>query len=309
MLRRMSDRPSIITVGNFDGVHAGHRALVAAARRMADNVDARVVVAAFDPHPATALAPDRAPPPLTDRDQRTAALRSAGADDVAWLEPALDGVLGLAPDAFIEQTVRDHNVVGWVEGPDFRFGHGRTGDIDTLRLAGERLGFGVGVIDPVEVVLRDKTVAPASSSLVRWLVTQGRMSDAALVLGRPFAVRGKVVRGEQRGRGLGFPTANIDAADRLLPRDGVYGGHVQLPEGRRLAAISVGTNPTFDGPARTFEAYLLDTDADLYDQTLEVAVTRWVRDQMRFDAVEPLIQQMQRDVDHVRAECDASSAV
>lgn len=304
----MSDRPSIITVGNFDGVHAGHRALVVAARRMADATDARVVVAAFDPHPATALAPDRAPPPLTDREQRRAALRAAGADEVTWLEPALDGVLGLAPDAFIEQTVRDHNAVGWVEGPDFRFGKDRAGDIDTLRRAGERLGFGVGVIDPVEVVLRDKTVAPASSSLVRWLVTQGRMSDAALVLGRPFAVRGRVVRGEQRGRDLGFPTANVDAGDRLLPRDGVYGGYVDLPDGRRHAAISVGTNPTFDGPKRTFEAYLLDCDRDLYDQTLEVAVTRWVRDQMRFDGIEPLVRQMQRDVDAVRVSSDASAA-
>ena len=296
---RMPIRRSVITVGNFDGVHLGHRALIDAARRRAEREDAEVVVATFRRHPLIVLRPEHAPPAIMDAEQRRAALLEAGADRVEWL-PADRSVLGLEPRAFIEWMVECCRPISWVEGPDFRFGKCAAGDIALLRGVGSEMGFTVETVEPVEATLRDGARCRVSSSLVRWLAGHGRVSDARLCLGRPFAVRGEVVEGEKRGREIGFPTVNLDTGDRLLPADGVYAGSVELDGREHSAAVSVGSKPTFGERQRAFEAYLLDLHGNLYGRTMEVRLLRWLRDQSPYPAVEPLIEQMHRDVERIR---------
>ncbi|MHC4996254.1 MAG: riboflavin biosynthesis protein RibF [Planctomycetota bacterium] len=294
---------SIITVGNFDGLHAGHRALLTAAREHTDREDARLVVLTFAAHPNTVIDPERVPPVLMDIEQRREALLEAGADEVVMLDPSPE-TLDLAPRQFVERIADAYRPIGWYEGPDFRFGSQRAGTLDTLRELGDELGFGVNIIDPVEVTLRDKTVARVRSSLIRWLVAHGRVVDAHLCLTRPYAVRGPVVQGEKRGRTIGFPTANLDTGNRALPADGVYAGVTRLGDRLIPTAISIGTKPTFDGQQRTFEAFLLDFDESLYGKTLHVDVFRWIRDQARFPGVDALKHQLDRDIQRIR-ELDA----
>lgn len=293
-------RPSVITVGNFDGVHLGHRALLREAQLMAQrHGGADVLVMAFQEHPLTALKPEQAPPKLMDTAQRMAALLDAGAQRIEWLQPD-ERILTLSPRQFAERAVELFKPIGWVEGPDFRFGRSRAGDIQALHAFGSELGFEVRIVEPVQVILRDKSQSPVSSSLVRWLVAHGRMADAELCLATPFAVRGEVVLGEQRGRTIGFPTVNLDTAGKQLPADGVYGGEVEIDGRTYLAAISVGIKPTFGRRQRVFEAYLLDFTGELYGATLEVRVLRWLRDQWAFPSAESLVRQMDRDVELLR---------
>ena len=250
------------------------------------------------------LRPEAAPQNVQLPAERERALREAGADEVRTLEVNRD-LLGMTAERFVEWLHGDLRFEGIVEGGDFRFGRGRGGDMELLRREGERLGFRVRPIDPVEVTLRDGATAPASSSLLRWLVSLGRVEDAASVLGRPYGFSGRVIRGDQRGRQIGWPTANIEHGDRLLPADGVYAGVARLPDGsRRRAAISVGTKPTFGYAERTVEAFLLDHKAalDEYGWTLDLRFDRWLREQARYDALDQLVAQMHRDIDRTRAE-------
>ncbi|MBI1367975.1 MAG: riboflavin biosynthesis protein RibF [Planctomycetes bacterium] len=302
----MTQRRSVITVGNFDGVHRGHAALISRARQLADAAGAQVVVVSFTRHPLTELRPEASPPTLMDRPQREAALREAGADVIDWLEPDMRTVLSLTPRAFVEKMVSKFAPQAWVEGGNFRFGRKREGDVRLLKELGAEMGFDVHIVDRVAATLRDKTIVPISSSLVRFLVACGRVADAQICLGRPFVMRGRVIEGEKRGRTIGFPTANIDTADRVLPADGVYGGTIDL-DGRTFpVAISVGVKPTFGKRDRAFEVYIMGDVGDLYDRVLEIRVLRFLRDQAVFTSVEPLVEQMQRDVRSVQAMYDAN---
>lgn len=301
----MSPRPSIITIGSFDGVHVGHAALLRRCRELAaTHGDPRVVAMAFDPHPAVKLRPEAAPPRLTTWERRVELLKAAGADEVVRLEPT-DELLGFMPDAFFERVVMPLRPTGVVEGPDFRFGKGRSGGIRTLQALGKGMGFGTHVVDPVEVALSDNTLARASSTMARWLVGHGRVRDAAIVLGRPYELVGEVVRGDRRGRTIGYPTANLKTAC-LSPADGVYAGLAHLDDGRTFAAaISVGTKPTFGGTERAVEAFLLAGEqggawAALpglpeYGWRVRLEFVAWVRDQARYGTLEALLEQMDRD--------------
>lgn len=307
----MRPAPTVVTVGNFDGVHAGHRAIVARARDLARsrNASGGVVALAFDPHPATRLAPARAPARLTTFEERAALLREAGADRVERLEPT-DHLLGLSPEAFVEWVVAAFNPAAFVEGPDFRFGKGRAGSLETLRQLGRARGFSVEEAPALAVALSDHTVVTASSSITRWLVAHGRVRDAWSVLGRPYRLAGSVVRGDRRGRTLGFPTANLETP-HLLPADGVYAALAHLPGGgRAAAAVSVGSKPMFGGGGRVAEAHLLgfgresgesrDRGLPEYGWELALDLVGWVREQMRFDSVERLVEQMGRDCGRAR---------
>ncbi|MCL4743067.1 MAG: adenylyltransferase/cytidyltransferase family protein [Phycisphaerales bacterium] len=300
---------SVVSVGTFDGVHAGHAALLARARAIADqHGDAEVVVLAFDPHPATRLRPDTAPPRLGSFERRADLLRQAGADRVERLEPTAE-LLAQSPEAFVASIAARLDPIAFVEGPDFRFGKGRTGDASILASLGPRHGFTVEIVPPVAVALNDQSVVTASSTITRWLVQQGRVRDAWAVLTRPHELTGRVVRGDRRGRDLGFPTANLDTPC-LPPADGVYAGVAYLDDDRSFtAAVSVGTKPMFAGNARAVEAYLLDAPlgdgpclAGLpeYGWNIRLALVGWVREQLRFDSVQALIAQMHRDCDRVR---------
>lgn len=291
---------AIITLGNFDGVHLGHQTLIRKAKEVS-GLDG-VVAVTFDSHPAqvTRL---QSPDPLMGLDRRIALLEAAGASRVEVLPTSRD-LLGLGPEEFVMWLRERVAFTGIVEGRDFRFGRGRSGDNTTLAKLGARLGFSLVVVDDVDVAMHDGQLVCVRSSTIRWLLRMGRVADAGLLLGRNHAVCGRVVKGAQRGRKLGYPTANLGDTDAMLPMDGVYAVDVRLDGGESLrGAASVGTNPTFGNSPRTLEVHVLGIpeSQDLYGKAIEVSFREWVRPMMRFDAVEQLIEQMGRDCRQVMA--------
>jgi len=306
--------PTVISIGTFDGVHTGHAALIRCARHFAGSErgaggPGRVVAMAFDPHPASVLRPGHAPGRLTTFEERSRLLRGAGADDVVRLEPSPE-LLSLTPEQFIDRVVRDHHPIAFVEGPDFHFGKGRAGNVRALDEIARKRGATVEIVPPVEATLVDQTVVTASSTMTRWLIERGRVADAARILGRPYDLTGVVVKGDQRGRQIGFPTANLDTP-LLLPADAVYAGVASLPDGRTYpAAIHVGPRATFNDVRRTVEAYIMDWDGPVaegspeYGWPLRLSLISWLRDQARFESVSALVEQIERDVRRAREACD-----
>ncbi|MEX0778029.1 MAG: bifunctional riboflavin kinase/FMN adenylyltransferase [Phycisphaeraceae bacterium] len=301
-------RRCVITIGNFDGVHLGHRAILAVARRRADVAGVEVVAMTFDPPPAAVLRPGSQPLAVMSLPRRIATLRQCGVDNVRVVAPTQEFLQQGAAD-FVHQMVQEHHPIAVVEGPDFRFGRGRAGDNDLLTQMAPQLGFETYVVPRIEVVLHDLLIAPVKSSLVRWLIGAGRVADAARCLAQAPALEGGVVKGEQRGRTIGVPTVNLDDAaliGRAVPGDGVYAGWVELADGpRHAAAISVGVKPTFGHPRRVVEAHLLDFRGDLYGQRISVQFARYLRDQQPFPGVKELVAQLGRDIAAVRRLRDA----
>ncbi|MBX3355928.1 MAG: riboflavin biosynthesis protein RibF [Phycisphaeraceae bacterium] len=293
--------PTACCIGNFDGVHLGHRALLDRARAGV-GPEGRVVAVTFDPHPLAVLRPGDAPPRLVSLKERTELLHRAGADEVVVLN-STDSFLATDAVDFIRDLQQRLHFTLVVEGPGFRFGRGRTGTLELLKKLGVDMGFAVATVDRVQVTLRDCSKVTASSSLARWLLALGRVEDVARILGRPFELAGRVVRADQRGRTIGYPTANIDHGDLMLPADGIYAARAELPDGStRAAAVSVGTKPTFGRSERTCESFLLDFNGwtEAYGWPLRLSFAAWIREQYRFDSVEALIAQMGRDVERVR---------
>ncbi len=290
---------TVVVIGNFDGVHRGHRHVVGRAREVADERALPVVAVTFDPHPMAVLRPDHAPVTLTTIEQRAALLGDAGADAVLVL-PFSREIAAWSPEEFVDRVLVGVLHAGAVVvGANFRFGNRASGDVTTLTTAGLERDFSV------EGVALDGGPQVWSSTYVRTCLAAGDVAGAAEALGRPVTVRGTVVRGEQRGRELGYPTANVPVReDGGVPADGVYAGWLRrLDTGERLpAAISVGTNPTFAGQReRRVEAYVLDrTDLELYDVEVEVEFVERLRGMVRFDSVEELVAQMKDDVARAR---------
>lgn len=285
--------PCVAAVGKFDGVHRGHALVLARAREHADRLELPLVVVTFDPHPAVILRPEQAPKMIGTLDDRLARLAAAGADAV--LVVPFTAALAAVP---AEQAVRavlveDLQVRVVVVGADFHFGHGAAGDVGMLAELGARHGFKVDAVE-----LQADSADRFSSSRVRHLIAEGDVVAAAEILGRPVTVTGTVVRGEQRGRDLGFPTANLDCPPNLaVPADGVYAGWLDHGDLRYPVAISVGDNPTFTGAARRIEAYVLDRDdLALYGETVSVSFVTRLRDMIPYTGVEPLIEAMNADV-------------
>jgi riboflavin kinase/FMN adenylyltransferase len=309
----LAHRPaqSVVTVGTFDGVHVGHRALVMRARALANaSPGTRVVALVFDPHPLTVIRPGEAPARLTTFERRAALLGEAGADEVVRMEPT-GQLLALSPEEFADHLQQELRPTAIVEGPDFRFGRGRAGDVRTLADLGAARGFTVDIVQSVEIALTDHTRAPASSTLTRWLLEHGRVRDAAIVLGRPYEMEGEVTRGERRGREIGYPTANL-VSPTLAPADGVYAGRATLPDGRTYSgAISIGNKPTFGQRERAVEVFVMDLPGAVknepiqglpeYGWTLRITFEHWLRDQMRFGSLDELLAQMARDCERARA--------
>ena len=281
-----------VAIGVFDGVHAGHRAIIERACVAAAHDGVRAVVISFDPHPNAVVRPDQTPLMLTTVEQRAALIAALGVDALLAL-PFTRELSQLTAEEFVEQVLVSRlQVAHVVVGANFRFGHRAAGDVELLRREGERFGFAV---DAVELLGGGD---PVSSTRVRGLVADGDVAGAAAALGRPHRVQGPVVRGDARGRELGYPTANVAVdASMAVPADGVYAGWLVRADGTRLpAAISVGTNPTFDGTERRLEAYALDVDVDLYDEVVSVEFVERLRDMVRFDSVDDLLVQMAQDV-------------
>ena len=296
-LDALADLPqgAAISVGNFDGVHLGHRQIIETMRGFDPPA---VAVVTFEPHPLSVLRPELLPPRLTPTGLKHELLKRAGVTHLIELRPTPE-VLGVTAEAF-EDRLRHARPAHVVEGRDFTYGKAAAGSVQTLR---QRLGDGIGVhvVDPVEVTLPGFQVVTVSSSLARWLVVKGRVRDAAATLGRAYTLRGVVVEGYRRGRTIGFPTANLDVGEQLIPADGVYAATAVVDGAENPTALSIGTAPTFADAKRQVEAHLIDFSGDLYGKTLDVRVTSWVRDQTKFPGVDALIARLRRDVDLVAA--------
>ncbi|MCA9311610.1 MAG: bifunctional riboflavin kinase/FMN adenylyltransferase [Phycisphaerales bacterium] len=305
----MTSTRTVVTIGNFDGVHRGHLELFRRARDSAGPAGAggRVVALVFHPHPMTTLRPALAPPMLMTFARRAAIMRAHGVDEVVELTPTPE-FLQVEARVFVEGVVREYAPVAFVEGEDFHFGRGRGGNVEALRRMGSEMdpGFAVEVVEPQSVDLSDQSIVVASSSIVRWLVQHGRVGDAARVLGRPYEMTGTVVQGDRRGRQIGFPTANLETPC-LLPRDGVYAALATLPDGRVLpVALHVGERATFDDTRRTVEGYILDWAGPLaeggaeYGWQVRYDVLAWIRGQVGFESVDQLVRQIEDDVRETR---------
>lgn len=290
---------TVVTIGNFDGVHLGHQHVLRRCRAVASDHGAdRVVVVTFDPHPLAVLRPEHAPATLTGIPERLERLTEAGADD-AYLVPFSREISEWSPLEFIDRILVDAlHARSVVVGANFRFGHRAAGDVTTLQEAGEERDF------DVEPVALDGGPQVWSSTYIRTCLASGDVTGAAEALGRPATVRGVVEVGDRRGRELGFPTANVPVNGVAAPADGVYAGWLTRLDTRERwpAAISVGTNPTFAGEReRRVEAYALDRDdLELYGVEVEVAFIERIRGVLAFEGIEPLIDAMNDDVRRTR---------
>ena len=277
----------MVTIGVFDGVHRGHQSLIRHNLELAGQLDLESVVVTFDPNPLEVLRPDAAPTRLCDLSRRVELIAELGVELVEVLEFDAD-VAAMSADDFVETVLRKNlDARHVVIGHGFRFGHRAAGTAQTLREAGL-------VVDEFSLVGDEE---PVSSTRIRAAVATGEVESAAQLLGRPHEVAGVVVPGEKRGRALGFPTANIEHHPRAaVPADGVYAGRAVVDGDSHAAAISIGTNPTFDGVVRTVEAHLLDFEGDLYGHRMRLEFDHRLRDTLAFDGVEALVAQMDEDV-------------
>lgn len=284
-----------VSIGNFDGVHQGHARLVGRLRDAAARVDGPAVVFTFDPHPVRVLRPGAAPPPLTWLERKAELLGELGVDAVLAYRTD-EELLALEPDAFFDCVIcKQLAAKAMVEGPNFRFGRNRQGDADRLgRLCRDR-GMLLEIVEPLQI-----DGAYVSSSRIRTLIAEGDVGQASELLTRPYRIRGLVVHGDRRGREIGFPTANLDGVDTLLPGQGVYACFAVFGERRHPAAANIGPNPTFGQHASKIEIHLLDYSGTLYGSALEVDFLARLRDIRPFESREALCDQLQRDVDEVR---------
>ncbi|MFE0464658.1 bifunctional riboflavin kinase/FAD synthetase [Kitasatospora sp. NPDC058965] len=292
---------SVVTIGSFDGVHLGHQLIVNRAVARARELGAKAVVVTFDPHPSEVLRPGSHPALLAPHPRRAELLAELGVDAVLVL-PFTAEFSKESPEAFVQQVLVDALHARLViEGPNFRFGHKAAGNVALLAELGGAADFAVEVVD-LRVSGEAGGGEPFSSTLTRRLVAEGDVAGAAEVLGRPHRVEGLVVRGAQRGRDLGYPTANVDTVPHsAVPADGVYAGWLTAAGERMPAAISVGTNPTFDGTARTVEAYAIDrVGLDLYGLHVAVDFLAYLRGMEKFDTIEALLDRMAADVKQAR---------
>jgi riboflavin kinase/FMN adenylyltransferase len=285
----------IVALGNFDGVHRGHLKLIEQVRRRAVERGGTPVAMIFDPHPPRVLRPDKAPPLLMTLDQKIEAFERAGLRGVAIVRFTHE-LSQWEPDVFVETVLVDWLRVAevWV-GENFLFGRDRSGTFTFLRTLGEDRGFRAEKIDPVRY--KDFVV---SSSRVRRLVSEGRVDEAGALLGHPYFIDGDVVRGDARGRELGFPTANLATANELLPAHGIYASVAMVDGVSHPAVTSVGVRPTFGGGQPTIESFLLEGDHALYGKRLRLAFVKWIRDERKYDSLDLLKAQMARDCEDAR---------
>ncbi len=305
----------MVTIGVFDGVHRGHQEIIGHAVKRARDLGLQSVVVTFDPHPAEVVRPGSHPAILTEPARKAELIEALGVD-VLCVQPFTPDLSRVPAEVFVHDVLVEHlHAAVVVVGENFRFGHRATGDVDLLKRLGRTFGF---VAEGAPLVTSDGT--PFSSTYIRACVDAGDVTAAAAALGRPHRIEGVVVRGDQRGRKLGFPTANLLCAQHVaIPADGVYAawlvrrgqwlsGGAQPEPGsgggehrqRFMAAVSIGTNPTFSGRERRVEAYALDFDGDLYGERLALDFVTRLREMRRYGAIEPLIAQIDQDVADTR---------
>ncbi len=295
---------SVLTVGNFDGLHVGHRRIMNTVTSRARALGGEAAVYTFEPHPRKVLQPERAPRLLTTLEQKLELFEAAGVD-VAIVEPFDLEFARVPAERFVREILFERIAPLEVYvGYDFRYGRDREGSMRTLTELGPHLGFSVTIVPEVKLGSRD-----VNSTRIRELLEQGHVGEAALLLGRRYSIRGRVIAGERRGRSLGFPTLNLAADNEVLPQAGVYACTVRFldagappADSVHLAVTNVGRRPTFgDLSAPLTEAHLLDFSADVYDRRVEVAFVDHIRAEQRFPSVDALRAQIARDADAARA--------
>lgn len=291
-------RPSVVSIGVFDGVHRGHQALMRTVIEKATELSATPVVVTFSRHPLAVIAPGSEPPLITTLGQRARVMGEVGIKALVVLEFD-DAMRHMSPEEFVRAVLVDglgcaHVVVG----ANFRFGHQQAGTIETLSDLGAKFGFGVTIF----ALQMDRGDEVVSSSLIRKHIAEGDMEQVAEEMDRPYVLEGTVGHGSARGHDLGFPTANLAVHDHMiLPKLGVYAGWMRWNDARYPAVVNVGLNPTFgDRDTPIVEAFIIDFDQDLYDQTIEIEFTHRLRDELRFTNVDDLMTQMHADVEQGR---------
>lgn len=304
LLRSLTDLPDslrhgAVGIGNFDGVHRGHARIVQTLLSVARDVNGPAVVFTFDPHPVRLLRPDLAPPPLTWTDRKAELLAELGVDAVIAY-PTDEALLQLTPAEFFQQIIREQlSARAMVEGPNFFFGRDRAGDIATLRQLCDADGIQLTIVEPTEHGEAGQLV---SSSRIRRLIAAGDVDEARQLLTQPYRLRGMVTHGAARGAKIGFPTANLDAIDTILPGMGVYAGRVHVPvesDDKHVwpAAINIGPSPTFGDEEARVEVHLIGFAGSLYGEPLEVDFLARLRDIQPFPSVDALKEQLVRDVE------------
>ena len=286
----------VLALGNFDGVHLGHRAIFRQVRARAQAIQGTGMVFTFDPHPSRLLRPDLAPPLLTTFEQKMRLIAAEGVE-VGLRVPFTDAFAQQPPEAFIQEVLC--GAIGareLVVGYDFRFGHRRAGTVEYLQDAAATYGYRVTVVSAISVA--GLTV---SSSNIRALIQRGDVEEASRLLGRYYAIEGPVVEGFRRGRTIGFPTANVQPINEIAPQTGVYAVRAAWREASFDGVANVGYNPTFGNDALSVEAHLFDFQADVYGETLRVEFVRKIRDERKFDSIDALVEQIGRDADAARA--------
>ncbi|MEQ8212101.1 MAG: bifunctional riboflavin kinase/FAD synthetase [Lacipirellulaceae bacterium] len=292
-------RGGAVAIGNFDGVHLGHRRIVEQLRRRAEEVGGQAIVFTFDPHPVRLLRPEQCPPPLTWTTRKAELLAGLGVFKIVAY-PTDEALLELSAEEFFEQIVVEAlDAKAMVEGPNFYFGKNREGTIEKLHQLTSSAGMSLDVVEPVSI--DDELV---SSSRIRTAIANGEVALAAKLLGQPYRLRGMVAHGAGRGAKIGFPTANLEAIDTLLPAQGVYAGRtlIDINGGPQwyAAAIHLGPNPTFGEDHTKVEIHVLDVDAALYGKPMEVEFIERIRRIEKFDSKEELVEQLQRDITKAR---------
>jgi riboflavin kinase/FMN adenylyltransferase len=286
----------VLALGNFDGLHRGHRKILDRLARVADERNATSVVMTFDPHPPRVVRPDKAPPLLMTKPQKLEALQRAGVDGVAIVRFTPD-LSRWDPETFVRTVLVDWLGVAevWV-GANFLFGHNRAGNFSMLRALGGRYGFRTGQIDPVRY--KDFVV---SSTRIRRLISEGRVDEAGALLGHSYYVDGSVIRGEQRGRTIGFPTANLCTDNELLPPHGVYATTTTIAGIVHASVTNIGVRPTVDSSGRaTVETHIFDLDRDLYGTSIRVGFVQRLRDERAFESIDLLRAQIAADCSRAR---------
>ena len=297
---------AVITIGAYDGLHLGHQTVIAEVVAQAERTGRRSAVVTFDRHPAVIVRPESAPKLLTDHEQRMELLEATGIDAAVVL-PFDEAQSQESPISFIERVlVRCLSTKLIVVGSDFHFGRNREGNVELLREVGN--GYGFEVAPMVLIPRADGVDEPVSSTAIRRALAGGDVEMAAAMLTRPFEARGEVVKGDQRGRLLGFPTANVEVPNRTcLPADGVYAGWYERPDGTsHPCAINLGRRPTFyeHADSSLLEAHLLDFEGDLYGEAAKIRFTGFLRSERKFDGIDALVAQLNADVEHAKGLLD-----
>lgn len=288
--RNLSIARPVLSLGNFDGIHLGHQALLQRVVQDAKALGGRSVVLTFEPHPLAVLAPERAPRLILTHKDKMLLLQSSGVD-VVIIQAFNSSFANVEAAEFVRRYLVERLKVHkmWV-GRDLRFGKGRKGRVEDLIRLGAEDGFEVGIVDPVEL-----EGVRVSSSRIRKLIEQGEVHKVPRFLGRYHFVSGRVIPGYQRGRQLGFPTANIVPRTEVLPLDGIYATYLQL-DGRQWPSVSnIGVNPTFGEGPRTIETYIFDFSGDLYGRSVKLCFVKRIREEKKFSSAETLVEQMEKD--------------